>query len=281
VRIGISLPVREMAGDLGAIREFAQAAEDLGLTHLRVPDQVIRPDSGHLHEPFSLLCYIAAITHTIELVPSVIVLPVRPTALVARQAAELDVLSNGRLRLGIGVGASEPEYRAMGVDFHTRGARCDEQLELIHRLWAEDSVTFEGRFDTVVNNGINPRPLQQPVPIWVGARGVPGAAVARRIGKWAAGWFVLASPQEYVDVKARIDASAMAAGRDPSGIGTEAGVAVVGPREHEWRDRVSHWHDAGLTHLCLRTLGGGIAVNEHVPRMRAAVRDLPIPNEGA
>jgi probable F420-dependent oxidoreductase len=270
-----------MAGDLGAIRDFAQAAEGLGLTHLRVPDQVIRPHSGHLHEPFSLLCYIAAITEKIELVPSVIVLPLRPTALVARHAAELDVLSNGRVRLGIGVGGSEPEYQAMGVDFHTRGARCDEQLELIHRLWAEESVTFEGRFDTVVENGIDPRPVQGRIPIWVGARGIPGDAVVRRIGKWASGWFVLASPEEYPDVKARIDAAAADAGRATAEIGTEAGVAVVGPRESEWRDRVTNWHDTGLTHLCLRTLGGGIEVGEHVLRMRAAVEDLPIPNQEA
>lgn len=276
MRVGISLPVREMAGDLGAIREFAQAAEELGLTHLRVPDQVIRPESGHLHEPLSLLCYIAAITEKIELVPSVIVLPLRQTALVARQTAELDVLSNGRLRLGIGVGGSPPEYQAMGVDFHTRGARCDEQLELIHKLWSEPSVTFAGRFDTVTENGIDPRPIQQPIPIWIGARSVPGDAVVRRMGKWASGWFVLAAPEEYPDLKARIDAAAVDAGRDPNDIGTEAGVAVVGPREAEWRDRVKNWHETGLTHLCLRTLGGGLAVDEHIPKMREAVADLPI-----
>ena len=270
------MPVREMAGDLGAIREFAQAAEDLGLTHLRVPDQVIRPESGHLHEPLSLLCYIAAITQKIELVPSVIVLPLRQTALVARQTAELDVLSNGRLRLGIGVGGSQPEYQAMGVDFRTRGARCDEQLELLHKLWSDASVTFEGRFDTVVENGIDPRPIQQPIPIWIGARSVPGDAVVRRMGKWASGWFVLASPEEYPELKARIDAAAVDAGRDPNDIGTEAGVAVVGPREAEWRDRVKNWHDTGLTHLCLRTLGGGLTVTEHIPKMREAVTDLPI-----
>ena len=276
MRIGISLPVREMAGDLGAIREFAQAAENLGLKHLRVPDQVIRPHSGHLHEPLSLLCYIAAITEKIELVPSVIVLPLRQTAMVARQTAALDQLSQGRLRLGIGVGASAPEYQAMGVDFHTRGERCDEQLDLIHRLWSESSVTFSGRFDTLVENGIDPRPMQQPIPIWIGARAIPADSVVRRIGKWASGWFVLAPPEDYPGVKARIDAEAIAAGRSPEAIGTEAGVAAVGPRQAEWRRRVRNWHDTGLTHLCLRTLGGGLKVHEHLPRMRAVVEDLPV-----
>lgn len=277
MKIGISLPVREMAEDLSAIRDFAQAAEGLGLTHLRVPDQVIRPGNGHLHDPMSLLCYLAAVTSRIELVPSVIVLPLRQTALIARQAAALDVLSGGRLRLGIGVGGSAEEYASMGVDFHTRGVRCDEQLELIHQLWTQAEVTFSGRFDAVTGSGINPRPVQQPIPIWVGAAAVPGATVVRRIGKWASGWFVLASPEQYPGVKARIDAAAIDAGRSPADVGTEAGVAVVGTREAEWRDRVSGWHDTGLTHLCLRTLGGGLEVSEHLPRMTAAVEDLPIP----
>jgi probable F420-dependent oxidoreductase len=278
MRVGISLPVREMAGDLGAIREFAQAAEELGLTHLRVPDQVVRPASGYLHEPLSLLCYVAALTTRIELVPSVLVLPLRQTALVARQTAQLDVLSNGRLRLGIGVGASAPEYQAMGVDFHTRGARCDEQLEVLHQLWRDETVNYSGRFHNIVDNGIDPRPLQQPIPIWIGARSIPGNTVVARMGKWASGWFVLASPEEYPDVKSRIDAAAVAAGRKPTDIGTEAGVAVVGPREAQWPSRVQNWYDTGLTHLCLRTLGGGLGVAEHLPKMQQAVAELPVPH---
>ena len=180
MKVGISLPVREMAEDLGAIREFAQAAEELGLTHLRVPDQVIRPNNKHLHEPMTLLSYIAAITEKIELVPSIIVLPVRQTAMIARQAAELDVLSGGRLRLGI---------------------------------------------DTIVDNGINPLPVQRPIPIWVGAASVPGDAVVRRIGKWASGWFVLATPEEYPALRARIDAAAVGA---VSAVGQASGHPLQG-----------------------------------------------------
>ena len=276
MRVGVSLPVREMAQDLGAIREFAQAAESLGLTHLRVPDQVIRPDSGHLHEPMTLLSFIAGVTSTIELCPSVIVLPMRQTAHFAKQAASLDQLSGGRLRVGIGVGISKPEYEALGVDFHTRGARCDEQLEVLRLLWSQDSVSFSGRFHQFADNGINPRPVRGDLPIWVGARGVPSDPVVRRIGRHAQGWFVLASPEDYPGVRARIDAAAVEAGRDPESIGTEAGVAVVGPREAEWRDRVTNWRQTGLTHLCLRTLGGGLSVSEHLPKLREAVADLPI-----
>lgn len=276
MRVGISLPVREMADDLSAIKDFAQAAEGLGLTHLRIPDQVIRPGNGHLHDPMMLLAYIAAVTEKIELVPSVIVLPLRQTALIARQAAELDVLTRGRVRLGVGVGVSKPEFEAMGMDFHTRGARCDEQLEVLQQLWSQDSVTFNGRFHTITENGINPRPTNDWVPIWVGARGVPSDAVVNRIGKWANGWFVLASPEDYPEVRSRIDRAAEQNGRNPNEIGTEAGVAVVGEREAEWQDRVRNWHATGLTHLCLRTLGGGLAVAEHLPKMSQAVAELPI-----
>lgn len=279
MRVGISLPVREMAGDLVAIKDFAQAAEDLGLTHLRIPDQVIRPDNKHLHDPMTLLAYIAGTTSRIELVPSVIVLPLRETVMIARQSTQLDVLTGGRFRLGVGVGASAEEYAALGVDFKRRGRRCDEQLALLKQLWSQDEVTFDGEFDQVEGLGINPRPAAGDIPVWIGGRGVPSDPVVERIGRYAAGWFVLASPEEYPDVKARIDTAAQRHGRDPQDIGAEAGVAVVGPREAEWQARVENWHATGLTHLCLRTLGGGIPLEAHVRTMQRAVADLPIDNE--
>lgn len=275
MRIGVSLPVREMQNDLGAIRAYAQLAEELKLTHLRVPDQVIRPDSGHLHEPMMLLAWVAAVTEKIELCPSVIILPARQTAHFAKQAAELDVLSGGRLRLGIGVGGSENEYASLGQDFHTRGARCDEQMALLKRLWTEEAVQFDGRFDRIAGTGLNPLPVQRPIPMWIGARSIPSEPVIRRIGRLADGWFVLCSPQEYPDVKGRIDAAATAAGRSASDIGSEAGVAVVGPREAEWRDRVAGWRAAGLTHLCLRTLGGELTPQQHLNRLAEVVPEIP------
>ena len=131
MKIGVSLPVREMENDIDAIRAFAQRAEALGYNHLRVPDQVLRPGGGHLHEPMTLMAYLAAVTSSIELVPSVIILPLRQTALLAKQAAELDILSGGRVRLGIGVGGNEEEFRMMQQDFSTRGVRCDEQMALL------------------------------------------------------------------------------------------------------------------------------------------------------
>ena len=155
---------------------FAQAAEELGYTHLRVPDQVLRPNSGHLHEPMMMLAYIAAVTQKIELVPSVIVTPSRQTALFAKQAAVLDVLSGGRLRLGLGVGGSAAEYAVLGADFHTRGARIEEQIDLMRLLWTKETVDFEGRWDTIKGAGIDPLPVQRPIPIWIGAERRPRGA---------------------------------------------------------------------------------------------------------
>jgi probable F420-dependent oxidoreductase len=275
MKIGVSLPVREMENDLGAIKAFAQSAEDLGFTHLRVPDQVLRPGSGHLHEPMMLMAYIAAITERIELVPSVIVLPSRQTALLAKQVAELDTLSGGRVRLGVGVGNSQDEYSAMGQDFHTRGQRCDEQMALLKALWTQETVDFKGRWDTVSGVGLNPLPIQRPIPMWIGGRPSPGASVIRRIGTQADGWFVLCSPEEFPEVNGKIAAAATAIGRDPDDIGTEAGVAVVGPREAEWQDRVIGWQNIGLSHLCLRTLGGELNPRQHLEKLSEIVAQIP------
>ena len=275
MRIGVSLPVRELGDDIGAIKAFAQAAEDLGLTHLRVPEQIIRPGSGALHEPLTMMTLIAGATEKIELVPSVLILPARQTVLVAKQAASLDRLSGGRLRLGVGVGKDPAEYEALGADFSNRGARCEEQMALLKRLWTEETLNFEGQWHRISDAGINPLPIQQPIPMWIGASAVPGERIRRRIGELADGWFVLASPEEYPEIRDDIHTAAEAAGRDPADIGTEAGVAVVGPREHEWQSRVAGWRTMGLTHLCLRTLGGGLAPEQHIGRLRAAVAELP------
>ena len=279
MRTGISLPVREMRNDLGAIRDFAQTAEGLGLTHLRVPDQVFRQNSGHLHEPMMLLSYLAGITARIELVPSVIVLPARQTVLFGKQAVELDILSNGRLRLGIGVGGSREEYVALGQEFRTRGRRCSEQLALLQQLWQGDSNEFSGRFDRIAGGALDPLPERRSIPIWIGGAGSPSQPVIDRIGRFADGWFVLCSPEQYPGIKQSIVTAAEACGRNPSTIGSEAGVAVVGAREAEWQDRVLGWQQAGLSHLCLRTLGGGLEVSDHIPKMIEAMENLPVPNE--
>jgi probable F420-dependent oxidoreductase len=281
MKLGVSLPVREMKDDLGAIRAYAELAEDLGFSHLRVPDLIIGPSSGHLHEPMMLLAWIAAFTSKIELCPSVIVLPARQTAHFAKQVAELDVLSGGRARIGIGVGAGKEQYEALGQDFHTRGARCDEQLELLNGLLTQESVEFEGRWDRVQNMGLDPLPVQSRIPIWYGGASVPSDPVVRRIGRFCDGWFVLCSPEDFAGVKGRIDGAAMAAGRSPSEINTEAGVAVVGPREAEWQDRISNWRTMGLDYVCVRTLGGALTADQHLDRLReVAAEAFELSGEG-
>jgi probable F420-dependent oxidoreductase len=267
MKIGVSLPVRELKNDIVAIRDFCQMAEQLGYNHLRIPDQILRPGNKHLHEPLTLMAYLAAITESIELTPSVIILPARQTVLVAKQAAEIDVLSGGRLRLGIGVGGSEEEYTFLGENFKNRGKRCDEQMRLLKALWTQDQVTFNGDWHSISDSGLNPLPVQRPIPMWIGAKASPSRAVVKRIATQSNGWFVLCTPEEFPRLHEKITSCAAVAGRNPLEIGTEAGVAVVGPREAEWEDRVKKWNEIGLSHLCIRTLGGDLSPNQHLAKL--------------
>ena len=272
MHIGISLPVRELQNDMAAMRDFAQTADELGFTHLRVPELLIRPGSGELHESLTLLSWVAALTTNIELVPSVIILPARQTVMVAKQAATIDVLSGGRLRLGVGIGGSAEEYAALGQDFHTRGRRCDEQLELLRLLWTQDSVDFEGRWDRVEGAGIGPLPVQQPIPVWIGPGG--GAPlperVLRRIGRFADGWFAIVPREDVASTQEAIAGHAEDAGRDPADIGIEGAVGVAAGANAEWLADVDAWEGVGATHLCLRTLGSDLDAAGHLAALRAA-----------
>ena len=274
MRIGVSLPVRELKDDLAAIRDFAALAEEQGFTHLRIPEQIARRQSGHLHEPLTLLAYLAGVTARIELVPSVLVLPARQTALVAKQAAEIDVLSGGRLRLGIGVGASRREFQALGQDFATRGRRCSEQMVLLKRLWTEEAVSFEGAFHTLRDVGIDPLPIQRPIPMWIGGASEPSEPVLRRIGEHADGWFALCAPEQYAALRARIDDFARAAGRDPAEIGAESGLGIHGRTEAEWLGILAARRENGVTHLCMRTLGGELDAKQHLDALTRIHRIL-------
>ncbi len=264
LKIGVSLPVRELTDDLAAIRDFASLAEELGFTHLRIPEQIARQDSGPLHEPLTLLAYLAACTRKIELVPSVLVLPARQTVLVAKQAAEIDILSGGRLRLGVGVGVSRREYQALGQDFATRGRRCSEQMRLLKLLWTQQEVSFEGKFDQLSKVGIDPLPIQRPIPIWIGAASLPSEPVLRRIGEHADGWFALCSPEQYPALRKQIDEYAKAVARKPEEIGAECGLGIQGRSEREWLDILDARKSAGVTHLCMRTLGGELDAKGHL-----------------
>ena len=274
MKIGVSLPIRELENDLDSIKQFAVMAEELGFNHLRIPDQVIRPNNKHLHEPLTLLSYLAGFTSRIELVPSVIILPLRKTVEFARQSTGLDILSGGRLRLGIGVGSSEEEYRFSSANFQQRGVICDEQMSLLNQLWRHDKVNFKGKWHEISDVGINPLPIQRPIPMWIGAQSSPAPSVIRRIAQRSNGWFVLADPKNFGSLKASISSEAEKVNRNPEEIGTEAGVAVVGPREREWQERVEGWRSRNLTHLCMRTLGGGLKSVQHLEKLSEVAKRL-------
>jgi probable F420-dependent oxidoreductase len=213
------------------------------------------------------------------LVPSVIVLPSRQTALVAKQAAEVDVLSGGRLRMGVGVGGSREEYAALGEDYSRRGARCDEQIELLRALFSESTVEFRGEFDQIAGFGLDPLPVQSRIPIWIG----PGAGIMkektrepllRRIGRLAEGWFAIVPIPEVADLQSRIRQHAREAGRDGDSIGFEGGIGMAGKTTEEWVGRLRDWRDAGASHGCLRTLGGDLEASAQITLMQESHRVL-------
>ena len=180
MRIGVIFPQIEIGSDPAAIRDYAQAAEELGYHYLLAFDHVLGANSASrpgwrgyrhtdmFHEPFVLFGYLAGVTKNIELTTGVLILPQRQTALVAKQAASLDIVSGGRLRLGIGIGWNPVEYEALGEDFHNRGLRSEEQIEVLRALWTQELVTYDGKWHGITDAGLNPLPVQQPIPIWFG-----------------------------------------------------------------------------------------------------------------
>ena len=273
MRIGVSVPVRELGKDIGAIREFAQCAEGLGYTHLRVPDMVFRERSREgtgIHEPMMLLSYLSAITERIELAPSVIILPARQTVLFAKQAAGLDMLSQGRLRIGVGVGSNECEYESLGQNYRVRGKRCSEQIELLRLLWRGGDVSFCGRFDTVPEGNFFPTPCNGSIPIWIGGASILGEGVIERIGRLADGWFVLCGKESFRGLHSRIVDVMERVGRGTSELGTEASVRIVGKPEGEWWSEVNSWRNLGISHLTIRTLNHGLAPEEHMQLLECA-----------
>lgn len=285
MQIGVVFPQTEIGADPGVIRDYAQAVEQLGYQHILIYDHVLgagtvsRPDwrgpynEQHLfHEPFVLFGYVAAITRQIELVTGVIILPQRQTVLVAKQAAEVDVLSGGRLRLGIGVGWNPVEYEGLNMDFTTRGTRSDEQIAVLRALWTEPLVTFSGRWHQINDAGINPLPVQRPIPIWIG-----GSAdrALQRVGQLGDGWFPQRPPDaEAAAMIARIREFAQAAGRDPQTIGIEARLSIGQVPETGWAEFAEGWRNLGATHLCINTMNAGFtSPQEHIDALEI-IRDM-------
>jgi probable F420-dependent oxidoreductase len=223
------------------------------------------------HEPFVLFGYMAAITE-LEMVTGIIILPQRQTALVAKQAAEVDLLTRGRFRLGIGLGWNAVEYEALGQDFTSRGRRAEEQVDLLRRLWTEPSVTYRGRFDTVTAAGLAPLPVQRPIPVWFGAQ---SERAYRRAGRLADGWFPQVRPGPELDeARQVVEQAAVAAGRDPARLGMEGRVTWRGSPE-TLAEHAASWRDAGATHVSVNTMGAGLrTVDDHLAALEAAAEVL-------
>ena len=265
MQIGVIFPQLDIGADPGPVREYAQGVEGLGFTHITVFDQVVGLDRSRFerwpyvhdhedlfHEVFVLFGFLAGLTSRIGLATGVLVLPQRQTALVAKQAAEVDVLSGGRLRLGIGVGIKPEEFEALEIAYPRRGRRCEEQMALLRALWTNELVDFEGEWHRVRHGGINPLPVQRPIPIWIGGHSAP---VLDRIARSACGWMPNFEPdEEGAAIVARLPARARAHGRDPAEIGFEATVNVLGRTPEQWREDALAWRALGATHLSANTM---------------------------
>jgi probable F420-dependent oxidoreductase len=289
MKFGVIFPQTEIGADPSGVRDFAQAVESLGYDHIIPYDHVVganpasRPGwnapythKDMFHEPFVLFGYLAAATKKIGLASGVVILPQRQTVLVAKQAAAVDVLSGGRLRLGIGIGWNPVEYEALGADFKNRGARSEEQIEVLRALWTKELVTFKGRWHTITDAGINPLPVQRPIPIWLGGGAEP---VLRRVGRLGDGWFPLAEPGDKVrSMIERIRSYAKDAGRDPSAIGIEGRVSVADGSREKWLQAISQWKELGATHVSVNTMKAGFSTpSAHIDairRFREATADL-------
>ncbi|HEY1690319.1 MAG TPA: LLM class F420-dependent oxidoreductase [Solirubrobacteraceae bacterium] len=281
LRIGVIFPQTELGGDRGAVRAYAEAVTELGYDHILAFDHVLGADpdvyrgwqvpydvDSTFHEPLVLFGYLAAIT-PLELVCGILILPQRQTALVAKQAAEVDVLSDGRLRLGVGLGWNPVEYEALGKDFSNRGARIAEQVQLLRSLWTERSVTFEGTYEKVTGAGIAPLPIQRPIPIWFGGTHL---TAVRRAGRVADGWFPRMPPgPELEEALAALHEGAGEAGRDPASIGVEGRIPVRPDAIEELAGTVSAWRELGASHVTLDTMRRGLRTAEdHIAALTAA-----------
>jgi probable F420-dependent oxidoreductase len=281
MRIGVVFPQTELGGDAGAVRAYAQRVEELGFRHVLAYDHVVGADprvhtgwqgpydlSTTFHEPLVMFGYLAGATTSLELVTGVIIVPQRQTVLVAKQAAEVDLLSGGRLRLGVGLGWNAVEYEALGMDFSTRGRRMDEQIELMRTLWTEPSVTFHGRFHRVTGAGLAPLPVQRPIPVWIGAQSL---RAYRRAGRLADGWFPQMQPGPELDAaRDEVHRGAVDAGRNPDAIAMDGRLSWRGVPD-EIVDGLRAWEQAGASHVSINTMGAGLrSVDDHLSALEVA-----------
>ncbi len=284
MRIGVVFPQTELGSDPAVLRAYGQRVEELGFTHILAYDHVVGADrtvhhgfqgpydiDSTFHEPFVMFGYLAAVT-SLELVTGVIILPQRQSVLVAKQAAEVDVLTGGRFRLGIGLGWNAVEYEALGESFGNRGRRSEEQVEVMRKLWTERSVTYIGKYHTVTAAGLAPLPAQRPIPVWFGAASDRAYERAGRLGD---GWFPMMGPGPGLDYALQqVNRAAESAGRDPKSIGMEGRVSWTEDRA-ELAATIAAWKAAGASHLSVNTMKAGLAnVDQHLAALEQVATDL-------
>jgi probable F420-dependent oxidoreductase len=286
MQLGALLPLGDIGGDPAVVREYAQAAEATGYDFLEAPDHVLGADpsaradadrtgSGLYHDPFVLFGYLAGATPKLGFSTGVLILPQRQTVLVAKQAACLDVLCGGRFRLGIGVGWNEVEFVGLNENFHNRGRRSEEQVQVMQALWGNEYVDFKGRWHTIDHAGISPRPASGHVAVWFGGH---HERTLERIAKFGDGWMPNAYPpdQSALDVFAQLRRLTEQAGRDPGKIGIEVWVSMGSGSEADWAKDAQFWKTAGATHLCLTTTFNrrhhkripGHGIGDHIAALR-------------
>jgi probable F420-dependent oxidoreductase len=297
MKIGAIFPQTEIGTDAGAIAEYARAVEALGYDYLLAYDHVLGANTASrpgwkgpytldstFHEPFVLFSYLAGVTTKIGFATGIIILPQRQAALVAKQAACLDVLSGGRLRLGVATGWNEVEYEALGVPFNERGARYDEQIQVLRALWTQPAVTFRGRFHTIPDAGINPLPVQRPIPIWMGGGGdspltpkSTGQKILRRIARVADGWIPMFQPGDRgTELWAQVQGFCREYGRDPATLGLEGRVTAQRAGEAGWAEAFQGWQRFGASHAGVGTMGDGLRGPEaHLRRLEEVWKALP------
>jgi probable F420-dependent oxidoreductase len=291
VNIGVVFPQTELGADAGAVRAYGQRVEELGFAHVLAYDHVLGADPAvhqgwngpydvrtTFHEPLVMFGYLAALT-SLELVTGIIILPQRQTALVAKQAAEVDLLTGGNFRLGIGLGWNAVEYEALGKDFTNRGRRMSEQVALLRRLWTEESISFAGTDETVIGAGLRPLPVQRPIPLWFGGQSRPAYL---RAGRLADGWFPQVPPGPRLDeARAIVEQAAVEAGRDPARIGMEGRVSWGEGGAAKLVDHVDRWRAAGASHVSVNTMGAGLgSVDGHLEALAVVASALGLVASG-
>jgi probable F420-dependent oxidoreductase len=286
LKIGLVYPQTEFGSDPAAIREYAQTAEGLGFTHILAYDHVLgaNPDrpggwggpytyKHPFQSPLLLFTFMAAVTRDLEFTTGIIILPQRQTALFAKQAATLDILSGGRLRLGIGIGWNEVEYQALDQNFHNRGKRVEEQVQLLRRLWQEPLVCFEGHWHQIPDAGLNPLPVQRPIPIWFGGHAEP---VLRRVAEMGDGW--MPNYRRVQDARSALETIwgyLEATGRERSELGLEPRLSYGEGNPDKWLKIIEEWEQVGATHLSFNTMGSGFETpQEHLAAVRIFSRAL-------